>query len=559
MRGYPINSFLFWELQPEHFGDWDVYRFVRHFQQGSTHNDQAELSNQHPAVLVLDGQQRLTSLLIGLTGIYRVKNGKKGRGSAFIDQELYLNLLENPHGFAESDENEAVVRDIHYGFKFVDLERHPKNNSVAIWFRLSDILRVTDSAQLAATIERELNLHPKLDDAQKIILRNNLTRLHQVVWNEDCVAYYMEKDQSYDKVLDIFIRANDGGTKLSKSDLLMSMVTLRWERLNARDETEVLTYHLREVLEQDKAFDRDYLLRSGLFFNDLDFGFQIRNFTPHNIAIIESRWQESSHALRMSADLFRRIRVTGSHLTAMNAVMLIGYYIFKKNRGKPLEEWLIAAEDEERIRRWVIAILFHGVLGGAANMTMELYRKILNERFVLSKTFPSHTLTERMTKRGHLMDFNVDAIARFCAMEAKTRLGQPSLSLLYDRVDWISESYQLVQIMPSYRLLDERLKAVGLDDVEITVVKSWEGRLANYVLMSTEEAREYYQMDFEDWVATRTVDDFAYHLLPNNPNLYNELYFSDFITARRSLIAERLYNIFTDPKFGEIKTKQEIA
>ncbi|MBD5801784.1 hypothetical protein AZOA_12080 [Azoarcus sp. Aa7] len=547
MRGYPINSFLFWELQPENFNDWDIYKFVRHFQQGNIHNDRAKLNDAQAATLVLDGQQRLTSLLIGLTGSYRVKNGKKGRGSAFVEQALFLNLLESPHGLGDSDEDEVVVRDIHYGFKFVDTERRPKNSSTAIWFKVSDILGIANDAQLAATIERELTLYPLLETDQRTTLKNNLNRLHHAVWKEDCIAYYMERDQSYDKVLDIFIRANDGGTKLSKSDLLMSMVTLRWERLNARDETEALTYHLREVLEQDKAFDRDYLLRSGLFFNDLDFAFQLRNFTPRNIAIIESRWAESSHALRMSADLFSRIRVTGGHLTGTNAVMLVGCYIFKLNRGRPLGEWSVTPDDEERIRRWIIAVLYHGVLGGAANVTMELYRRILNEQLALSTAFPVRVLTERMTKRGRVMDFDDDTIARFCATEAKTRLGQPALSLLYDRVDWRTESFQLVQIMPSHRLLDERLQAAGVETADIPATQSWASRLANFALMSAEEAREYYQMDFEDWVASRTPADFARHRLPADPALYDEFCFIDFITARRQLIADRMRTLLTSP------------
>ncbi len=42
MRGYPINSFLFWALQPGNFGDWDIYQFVRRFRQGNIHNDAAK-------------------------------------------------------------------------------------------------------------------------------------------------------------------------------------------------------------------------------------------------------------------------------------------------------------------------------------------------------------------------------------------------------------------------------------------------------------------------------------------------------------------------------------
>ena len=92
MRGYPINSFLFWELQPENFGDWDVYQFVRKFRQGNIHNDEATPSTDKPAILVLDGQQRLTSLLIGLMGSYtmRLKKARKLTDSSWFEDALYL-------------------------------------------------------------------------------------------------------------------------------------------------------------------------------------------------------------------------------------------------------------------------------------------------------------------------------------------------------------------------------------------------------------------------------------------------------------------------------------
>ena len=48
--------------------------------------------------------------------------------------------------------------------------------------------------------------------------------------------YYQEKDQDLDKVLNIFIRVNSGGTPLSYSDLLLSVADAPVEALDAREE-----------------------------------------------------------------------------------------------------------------------------------------------------------------------------------------------------------------------------------------------------------------------------------------------------------------------------------
>jgi hypothetical protein len=546
MRGYPINSFLFWELQPSNFGDWDIYQFVRRFRQGNIHNDSATPNADQPVVLVLDGQQRLTSLLIGLMGSYtmRLKKARKASDSSWFEDALYLDLLQRADLGEDADPDEAAVRETYYGFKFLAYEKPPVPGKKHLWFRVADIMNISGGGQLSATVEQLLLQHPSLETDEQEVVRTNLMRLFEVVWKEDSICYYMERDQQYEKVLDIFIRANDGGTKLSKSDLLMSMITLRWESLHARNVTEELVYHLREVLDQEKNFDRDYLLRSGLFFNDLDFAFKISNFTPRNIAIIEGTWLAVDKALRMAADLFRRAQITGGHLTAGNAVMLVACYLYKINKGLPLEQWTCPAEDEERIRRWVIAVLFHGVLGGAANITMDLYRRVLNESLILKTEFPAQLLITNLTRRGRVMDFSLEAIERFVASEVKGRLGQPALSLMHDRTDWSAEVWMAVQVIPPHRLDEDRLLAVGVPTGEVAEFKSWGSRLANCVLLTQAEAREYHQLDFEDWVTSRTDVWLNEHLLPTNLALYHERCFLDFIKARTALIGARLATLF---------------
>lgn len=545
MRGYPINTFLFWELHPEHFGDWDIYRFVNDFRHGNIHNDDANLPPSQPVTLVLDGQQRLTSLLIGLTGSYTVRNGARGRGAGWVTKVLLLNLIEAPHDNDDDDEG-AIVRDLHYGFRFAPTDRLPKNDQNAIWFKVSQIMHITDRDQLDATIDMQMLLNPDLEERQQQILRQNLMRLWQVVHEEECLAYYMEREQSYDKVLDIFIRANDGGTKLSKSDLLMSMVTLRWDHFNARSETEAITYAMREALDQESAFDRDYLLRAGLFFNDLDFAFQLRNFTPRNIAIIERQWEGLKRALIMAAELFARYGIKGGALTGVNSVMLIACYIFKVNAGSPESEWRLPEGDEDRIRRWIISVLFHGVLSGAANITMEHYRRVVNESLKHKQAFPVTELSDRMITRGRAMTYGDESVGRFAAQEMKGRITALCLTLLYDRNDWTSKDWQVVQVMPSHRLLDDRLRVQGVQPEEIAAYQSWAHRLANQIILSDEEAREYYSMDLEDWAATRTPEFWQHHTLPSDPALYDEYCFLDLVQARKQLLTQRLQLILHD-------------
>jgi uncharacterized protein with ParB-like and HNH nuclease domain len=115
MKGYPISSFLFWDLKPESKQQWEIYKFVENFRYGDTHNEIAE-TDGFDVTLVLDGQQRLTSLMLGLRGSYTVKTKNKriNNPDAWTRQHLYLDLLKDPnlhqcsHIFAYPGTNRAM-------------------------------------------------------------------------------------------------------------------------------------------------------------------------------------------------------------------------------------------------------------------------------------------------------------------------------------------------------------------------------------------------------------------------------------------------------------------
>jgi len=73
LRRYPISSFLFWELKPENRDKWEVYNLISNFSEVNAHNDLANTNCVQQLTLILDGQQRLTSLLIGLKGSFIIK------------------------------------------------------------------------------------------------------------------------------------------------------------------------------------------------------------------------------------------------------------------------------------------------------------------------------------------------------------------------------------------------------------------------------------------------------------------------------------------------------
>ena len=64
MKGFPIGSFLFWEVPKDKIEEFSFYEFIRDFHAlKNKHNKVAPLTTTSaPFVAILDGQQRMTSL-----------------------------------------------------------------------------------------------------------------------------------------------------------------------------------------------------------------------------------------------------------------------------------------------------------------------------------------------------------------------------------------------------------------------------------------------------------------------------------------------------------------
>jgi len=107
MADFPIGSFLFWLLEQKNKDEWPVYEFIRDFDGESPHNPPANMAGIMKDIkLVLDGQQRITSLLIGLRGKYRYFYYR------WRETRLYLNLLK------PAVPNEDNPEELTYGFAF---------------------------------------------------------------------------------------------------------------------------------------------------------------------------------------------------------------------------------------------------------------------------------------------------------------------------------------------------------------------------------------------------------------------------------------------------------
>jgi hypothetical protein len=101
MQGYPIGTFLFWKVEAGTSSKFKFYDFVLNYhQRDAAHCPELGKIHHQSVTAVLDGQQRLTALNIGLRGSMAIKQPNKWwtNSDAFPIRTLRLDLareLEN--------------------------------------------------------------------------------------------------------------------------------------------------------------------------------------------------------------------------------------------------------------------------------------------------------------------------------------------------------------------------------------------------------------------------------------------------------------------------------
>lgn len=542
LKGYPISSFLLWELKPENRGNWEIYKFIEHFRYGDVHNEGADPDGRD-VVLVLDGQQRLTSLLIGLRGSYTVKLKHKrwDNPSAWVKQRLYIDLFKDPGTDDQEDQGDLGIT---YGLKFA--AEQPENGKNHLWFKVGSILDFDDENAFDQFKDTLLDSLPEeCTKAQMNIARRNLDRLYRTIWKDKVIAYYTEKNQSYDRVLDIFIRANDGGTKLSKSDLLLSMITSKWDGINAREEIYNFVERLNNELARKNNLDKDFVMRSCLVLSDLDHVYKVNNFTNENLALIQRKWPQIKAALEATIKLVNSFGIDRDTLTSANALLPIAYYLFKlptKTGGGALDgSTPFEASNREKIRRWLLGALLNNVFGGNSDQTIGVARSILKEAMLQTNDFPFEELCNGlMRRRGRVVGFDEGNIEALLETRYTQRTCFLALSLLYDGHNWGSSLYHIDHIIPRSLCTRKELQGAGLSERQIEEILGCVDRLGNLQLLPGRENSEKSNMPFGDWIKTRDGGFLERHLIPPEPHLWTPEALPQFVAAREKLIRKRV-------------------
>lgn len=548
MKGYPISSFLFWEVAPENKPNWQIYKFAENFRFGEVHNEIAETDGRD-VVLVLDGQQRLTSLLIGLRGTFTVKSKHKrwDSPSAWQRKRLYLDLLVDPsEAPAPSDDEEDPVEGS-YGFNL--FENAPPPTPGTCWIKVGEILNHPGDDAFDRYKESVIDRLPETTTrAQLRTVGRNLDRLRRVIWKDEIICFYTEKDQDYDRVLGIFVRANDGGTKLSKSDLMMSVLSSKWTDISAREEIHSLVEMINNRLDRKNDVTKDFVMKACLLLSDLDPVYKVKNFNNRNLEIMRANWGAIKSALRSTFLLINRFGLDRDNTTSLNALLPIAYYLCKAKLDLLEGSSAFDARNAERVRRWVIAALLNGVFGGASDATLMLARGTIQGALGTgSKEFPLIDLYSALTRqRRRPSNITSETLPTIMSIRYGQKLTFLALSLLYDDRNWGAMPHHVDHIFPRSLVNRRTLMGLNIPVSRVDDIVHASDSLGNLQLLTSQDNMTKTNQPFQDWIKERDSSFLKRHAIPDQPHLWDITLLPEFVAARNKLIEQRLLSLQGD-------------
>ena len=535
LKGYPISSFMFWAVDEDTKAEVRCYKFIENYRPEMMNEPTKAEGRQ--AVLVLDGQQRMTSLLIGLRGTYaeKAKGARHTNASAWSTKTLYLDLLKDP----KETEDDGSDLGITYGLTFHD--RRPTSGHRNHWFKVGTILDHQSPERLNDLVAKmNAELHPGVTDYDRRISEEAVRRLHRVIWHDEAVNFYMETDQSADRVLDIFVRANDGGTKLSKADLLMSMITSKWASGSAREQISDFVDYINKGLGTPNRITRDLVLKASLVVSDHDVTYNIKNFTSEAIAEIEGNWSRIKHAIEDTFRLLNRHGITGDNLGSLNAALPLVYYVYKNGefdfRGTSEFERVNAIE----MHYWLLNSLLVGAFVGQSDQAISTARGTIREHLQTDRDFPAQKLFSAMAKGGRISKVDERTIDELLELQYGRPRTFVALSLLYPGIDWTGSAWHIDHIVPQASAQKNVLRGRNIPEHRVQAILDATNRLGNLQLLRSDENIDKGAIPFRSWITGRRRDFFDVHMIPDRLDLCDVIWLPEFVAAREKLIRARV-------------------
>lgn len=470
----------------------------------------------HNHSLIIDGQQRLQAFYIGITGSI---NGKV----------LYFDLLSD-------------YPNLEFDFRFMnDVNRLPLQNNEKIsiqqclWhsvYYLFNRLKLTNDP---FQVSDEVIIDKKVvDTEQQRAIRMNISYFYQNVFGGKHVGIAkvdinrtLDETSNRQRIVELFRRLNDGGTRLSAYDLVASILKgFEWKMEKFLDDT--LKNYQDIGMAQDNLIKLIFILRDNHTKEMSDIELDDAKFAVDN----KDRIFETLGALKKFLIASKLYEYYKGENRSFIPLYFIAYHIFHKqtpteNLHKLFDTYDTANLDYKYLFKWIYLSLLNGLFGrGKGWIPYKTgIRKLLNViKSYKNKEFPVVKILD--TYKNHPLVF-------------------------FDRID--ETNLYLLDMPFLFYVLYDREGTIRLQDIDHIqpinkLQRSFDSnlmnRVENYQLLDIGTNRgTKREKSLTEWVDTEVENKELYlsrHLIPPDEKLWELGNYEMFIKERRNLILQKL-------------------
>lgn len=510
LREYPIGSLLVWKTKSE----IKRRKFIDNYKQDIKLTDFYVPEDATQKMLVLDGQQRLQSLIIGLIGSYD-------------SRELCINVLSG----------ELVApEDIRYNFKFMH-----HSEIKAPWFKLKEIVFSNKEYDEIAEVIKTM-FGRELSEIENRKITRIVAKIARIFGTEENLVYQIvdsvDNPELYteDDIVEVFIRANSGGTPLGKSDLLFSLLTSSWDEADEKMED-----LLEELNKTGYAFSRDFVLKTCLTIFKKGAAYNVEKFrdttTRNNII---DNWNSITDAIKDVKDFIygKTFIKTDDILPSYLGLIPLIYFRYHYSN-----KWGTATELSNYILRTLLARAF----SGSPDALIDKCILKIDEQ----KDFTLNEIFGVIRTEGRSLEISKETIYQ-------TYYGSKEIHLLFNM--WYNFNYQpaynnnkpqVDHIFPQSKLKQIKVTNPSTNRIDLLKYKWWDrDQLGNCMLLTAAENGAGGKTDIlpEIWFADKNEEYLDLHLIPKDRELWKIANFERFIKERKILIEAKFKHILIEAK-----------
>ncbi|PDW11090.1 nuclease, EndA/NucM family protein [Helicobacter pylori] len=357
-----------------------------------------------------------------------------------------------------------------YQFEFH--AQKPENDEEHWWFKVGDILELKSVINYAREHE--------LDGEESVLLEN----LKNAFCTEKLISFFEETEKNLNKVLNIFIRVNSGGVKLSYSDLLMSILTASFSS-DIREKMHELVDALK-----DKGFSnmgKDQVLKTCLLLIGKDTTFELKNFNKKNIKEIEENWEKITDSIYNAAKLLENFGYA-NYLGSAYILSSLAYFYFLNSK--------MNENDKEQALKFVRNAQITSYFTPSTDTKLNNIANSMKD----AQTFESfnHNLAKHQTSPLKITN---DAIEEMMCSSSHA-LVFPILQILYPHLNCKTTTFHIDHIYPKSKF-NEKNKKLNKDFYK------WGNYLFNLQLLEGAENIAKKDKDPESWLKEEYKDERA--------------------------------------------------